>query len=135
MNQMELNTHECLQFWLPQIAVALQDIAKELKKQNEQKDIGITSDSTNHDIFISKRRAFELMRDAGIPVRMTDYGDVLLNMDMIIGTNFAFLKVVVSDNFTIVTTNEDPISLGKLTKQHIRKFIEEYKTLEKELSK
>ena len=135
MNQMELNTHECLQFWLPQIAVALQDIAKELKKQNEQKDIGITSDSTNHDIFISKRRAFELMRDAGIPVRMTDYGDVLLNMDMIIGTNFAFLTVVVSDNFTIVTTNEDPISLGKLTKQHIRKFIEEYKTLEKELSK
>ena len=36
MNKMELDTHECLQFWLPQIAVALQDIAKELKKQNEQ---------------------------------------------------------------------------------------------------
>lgn len=38
MNKMELLTHECLQFWLPQIAVALQDIAKELKKQNELKE-------------------------------------------------------------------------------------------------
>lgn len=37
MNEMELLTHECLQFYLPQIAVALQDIAKELKKQNELK--------------------------------------------------------------------------------------------------
>lgn len=32
MNKMELKTHECLQYWLPQMAVALQEIAKELKK-------------------------------------------------------------------------------------------------------
>lgn len=31
MNQMELNTHECLQFWIPRIAVALEDIAKAIR--------------------------------------------------------------------------------------------------------
>lgn len=38
MNQMELNTHEMLQYWIPRIAVALEEISKELKKQNEKKD-------------------------------------------------------------------------------------------------
>lgn len=38
MNKMELETHECLQFFLPRIAVALEEIAKELKKQNELKE-------------------------------------------------------------------------------------------------
>lgn len=28
---MELNTHECLQFWIPRIAVALEDIAKAIR--------------------------------------------------------------------------------------------------------
>lgn len=37
MNKMELLTHECFQFWLPRIAVALEEIAKELKEQKAQK--------------------------------------------------------------------------------------------------
>jgi hypothetical protein len=36
MNKMELETHECLQFWLPQIAVALQNIAKAAKFYMEE---------------------------------------------------------------------------------------------------
>jgi len=31
MNKMELETHECLQFWIPRIAVALEEIAKAAK--------------------------------------------------------------------------------------------------------
>lgn len=37
MNQMELKTHECLQFFLPRLTVALEDIANELKAQKAQK--------------------------------------------------------------------------------------------------
>lgn len=37
MNQMELNTHECLQFFLPRIAVALEEIAKAAKFDMEEK--------------------------------------------------------------------------------------------------
>lgn len=37
MNKMELLTHECLQFWLPRIAVALEEIAKAAKFDMEEK--------------------------------------------------------------------------------------------------
>lgn len=39
MNKMELLTHECLQFWLPRIAVALESIAKAAKFEMEEKKI------------------------------------------------------------------------------------------------
>jgi hypothetical protein len=37
MNKLEQETLEVIQEFLPRIAVALEDIAKELKKQNELK--------------------------------------------------------------------------------------------------
>lgn len=38
MNKLEQETLEVIQEFLPRIAVALEDIAKELKKQNELKE-------------------------------------------------------------------------------------------------
>lgn len=32
MNQMELNTNECIQHWLPRVAVALENQTKEMTK-------------------------------------------------------------------------------------------------------
>lgn len=38
MNQMELNTHETIQYFLPRLAVALENLVKEKKRANDLKE-------------------------------------------------------------------------------------------------
>ena len=38
MNQMELNTHETIQYFLPRLAVALENLVKEKKRANNLKE-------------------------------------------------------------------------------------------------
>ena len=152
MNKMELETHECLQFFLPQIAVALQDIAKELKKQNERKEDkpqnqpSVAIDTRR--ARLSKKEAIYLLVEAGIPVIQQDNGDVeLLNGQLIIGSRYAFLKLKsilpedlskfvnpFYEKYPFETTGENPISLNELSESHIIDFINGFKTLTKELS-
>lgn len=144
MNQMELKTHECLQFFLPRIAVALEDISKELKKQNVL-DAATKSQTDLNDIpecesprtqYLMQSTAFEMLYNAGIPVRYDCDGDiVLLNGDLLIGDGFCFLKPRLTASCDIKTTIDDRMRRRELTKAHITKFITDYKHLEEEASK
>lgn len=133
MNKMELETHECLQFFLPRIAVALEEIAKELKKQNEPSHC----DTRPRSMFISKCDAYQILKKAGIPVMYINHNDDinLQNGELLIGTNYAFLEVMKKFNNTIGTSCDEVIPREELTEAHIEKFITDYKALEKEISK
>ena len=138
MNQMELNTHECLQFFLPRIAVALEEIAKELKKHNNLNEVQ-KNDSTypteSDTKYICRYDAYCMLLKSDIPVKIDSYGDVVLeNEDLLIGEGCAYLSPVKKEK-SIITLGSEHIVTADLTIEHINKFIADYKALEKELSK
>lgn len=133
MNQMELKTHEVIQFFLPRLTVALEDIAKELKTKNEPSHC----DTRPRSVFISKCDAYQMLQKAGIPVMYINHNDdiTLQNGELLIGTNYAFLEVMKKSNNTIGTSGDKSILREELTEEHINKFITDYKALEKKIKK
>lgn len=137
MNQMELKTHECLQFFLPRIAVALEEIAKELKETKQNKPDDTTPGEIDLTV-IDKSEAYHMIHNAGIPVVQDRDGNVMLSdCDTLIGECIAYLNPIINP----IKTSENKISTSSevctltvdLTVAHIRKFIADYKALEREL--
>lgn len=84
---------------------------------------------------IDKSEAYHMIHNAGIPLQFDDDGDVVLsNGELILGESLAFLTTAISSNHQIITTGES-INVKELTESHIKKFIADYKTLEKEIYK
>ena len=78
----------------------------------------------------------KMMMDAGIPLQFDDDGDIVLsNGELILGSRLAFLTTAISSNHQIITNGGESIKIKELTESHIKKFIADYKTLEKEIYK
>lgn len=137
MNKLEQDTLEVIQEFLPRIAVALEEIAKELKKHKNLNEVA-KNDSTEPNesdvMHISKSEAYHRIRRAGIPVTESDDGDILVKGDLIIGEYIAYLSPEIEGN-KVVTSSDTWVFTQNLTLAHIDKFILEYKTLEKVVSK
>lgn len=130
---MELKTHEVIQFFLPRLTVALEDIAKVLKMNNEPSPCDTRPSSR----LIHKPEAYDMLQKAGIPVMYNNDDDTitLQNGELVIGEVLNFLEVRKKFDNTIGTSGTGAILGRELTEAHINKFITDYKTLEKEILK
>lgn len=129
----DISTNECLSgLYEIELVDALIEAFKKAKSNSTVVDI---LDSE----YISKIEAYELLRDAGVRVKMNNNNsDIIMeNGELLIGKNFAFLEVdsIANSIYNIGTTGDVSIPAEKLTKAHIVKFISDYKALEKEMSK
>lgn len=135
MNKLEQDTLEVIQEFLPRIAVALEEIAKELKNQNKLNDVGNSNSAKSDTRRIDRLDAYKMLRKAGIPVELDSDEEVMLGNDLLIGKLIAYLSPTRTENNAIMTLSAPSVLSRDLTVAHIQNFITEYKTLEKEIFK
>lgn len=86
--------------------------------------------------YISKGEAYDMLREAGVPVKLDKDGDVcFVSGSCVITDDNAYLVLVKNIHNEIRSLYYASIPTNRLTKAHIEKFITRYKILEKEILK
>lgn len=95
-----------------------------------------TEDGTPNSRYITKGEAYDMLREAGVPVKLDKDGDVcFVSGGCVITDNAAYLTLGRNIHKEIRSLYYVSIPTRDLTLEHLNKFITRYKTLEKEILK